>query len=262
MITGIVIAAVLVGCTGLLIGLFLGVAGKKFAVEVDEKEVLVREQLPGNNCGGCGYPGCDGLAAAIAKGEAPVNACPVGGAPVGAKIAEVMGQEAGETTRMTAFVKCGGDCEKTTVTYEYTGVEDCTMMPFMQTGGPKTCTYGCLGYGSCVKACPFDAIHVINGIAVVDKEKCKACGKCVATCPRRLIELVPYEQAHAVACSSKEKGKAVMNACKVGCIGCKKCEKECPAGAVTVVDNVAHIDSEKCTNCGKCKEVCPRKIIV
>ena len=134
MVTGIVIAAVLVGGVGLFIGVFLGVAGKKFAVEVDEKEILVREELPGNNCGGCGYPGCDGLAAAIAKGEAPVNACPVGGAPVAAKIGAVMGEEVGETVRMTAFVKCAGDCEKTTELYEYTGVSDCKMISQMQNG--------------------------------------------------------------------------------------------------------------------------------
>lgn len=117
-----------------------------------------------------------------------------------------------------------------------------------------------LGYGNCVKVCPFDAIHIINGIAKVDQEKCKSCGKCVAECPKHLIEIIPYGQ-HQVGCSSKEKGKEVMGACKVGCIGCKKCEKECPAGAITVTDNVAHIDKEKCTNCGKCKEVCPRKVI-
>lgn len=261
MVTGIVIAAVLVGGVGLFIGVFLGVAGKKFAVEVDEKEILVREELPGNNCGGCGYPGCDGLAAAIAKGEAPVNACPVGGAPVAAKIGAVMGEEVGDTVRMTAFVKCAGDCEKTTELYDYTGVADCKMISQMQNGGAKSCGFGCLGSGTCVKVCPFDAVHIVNGIALVDKEKCKACGKCVAACPRHLIELIPYDQQHAVACSSREKGKAVMNACKVGCIACKKCERECPAQAITIEDNLAHIDSEKCTNCGKCQETCPRKII-
>ena len=260
MITGIVIAAVLVGGVGLFIGVFLGLAGKKFAVEVDEKEVAVREQLPGNNCGGCGYPGCDGLAAAIAKGEAPVNACLVGGAPVAAKIAAVMGGEVGETVRTSAFVKCLRDCEKTTSLYEYGGEEDGKMAALMQSGGKKSCGFGCLGYGNCVKVCPFDAIHIINGIAKVDQEKCKSCGKCVAECPKHLIEIIPYGQ-HQVGCSSKEKGKEVMGACKVGCIGCKKCEKECPAGAITVTDNVAHIDKEKCTNCGKCKEVCPRKVI-
>ena len=181
---------------------------------------------------------------------------------MGAKIAAIMGQEAGEAVRMTAFVKCAGDCEKAKQNYEYTGVQDCKMVAMMQNGGSKSCSYGCLGYGSCVKACSFDAIHIINGIAVVDKEKCKACGKCVAECPKRLIELIPYEQKQAVACSSKDKGKAVMDACQVGCIGCRKCVKECPQEAITVVDNVAHIDSEKCINCGKCKETCPRKIIV
>ena len=171
MITGIIIAAVLVGGVGLFIGLFLGVAGKKFEVEVNEKEIQVREELPGNNCGGCGYPGCDGLAPAIAKGEAPVNACPVGGSAAAAKIAAIMGQEAGEAVRMTAFVKCAGDCEKAGQSYDYTGVQDCKMAALMQNGGSKTCSYGCLGYGSCVKACGFDAIHIINGIAVVEDRK-------------------------------------------------------------------------------------------
>ena len=220
------------------------------------------EELPGNNCGGCGFPGCDGLAAAIAKGEAPVNACPVGGAAAAAKIAAIMGQEAGENIRMTAFVKCAGDCEKAGKSYDYIGVKDCKMATLMQNGGEKACSYGCLGYGSCVKACGFDAIHIVNGIAVVDKEKCKACGKCVAECPKHLIELIPYQQKQAVACSSKEKGKAVMSACEIGCIGCRKCVKECPSEAITVVDNVAQIDYEKCTNCGKCKETCPRHIIL
>ena len=262
MIQGIIIAAVLVGGTGLFIGIFLGIAGKKFAVEVDEKEIAIREELPGNNCGGCGFPGCDGLAKAIASGEAPVNACPVGGAPVAAKIGAILGQDAGEAVHRVAFVKCAGDCEKTTQSYQYTGVEDCTMMQFIPGGGEKACKYGCLGYGSCVKACPFDAVHIVNGIAVVDKEACKACGKCVDACPKHLIELVPYDQKYLVACSSKDKGKAVMNACKVGCIACKKCEKDCPAGAITVTDNIAHIDYEKCTNCGKCKDSCPRLGII
>ena len=162
---------------------------------------------------------------------------------------------------MTAFVKCAGDCEKTTELYDYNGVADCKMISQMQNGGAKSCGFGCLGSGTCVKVCPFDAVHIVNGIALVDKEKCKACGKCVAACPRHLIELIPYDQQHAVACSSREKGKAVMNACKVGCIACKKCERECPAQAITIEDNLAHIDPEKCTNCGKCQETCPRKII-
>lgn len=255
-------AVCVVGGIGLLLGLFLGVAGIAFKVEVDEKEEKILGVLPGNNCGGCGYPGCTGLAAAIAKGEAAVNACPVGGEAVGKKVAEIMGVEAGETTRMTAFVKCAGTCEKTSRQYEYTGVKDCSMVRFVPDGGEKLCSHGCLGYGNCVKACPFDAIHIVNGIAAADKEKCKACGKCVAACPKGLIELIPYEAKHVVACSSKDKGPVTMKACQTGCIGCGLCIKACPSGAITVTDFHAYINQEKCTGCGACKEKCPKKAII
>lgn len=261
-ITGILIAAVIVAVIGLILGLFLGVAGEKFKVEVDEKEVAIRAELPGNNCGGCGYAGCDGLAAAIAKGEAEVSACPVGGEECAARIGKIMGISAGNAKKMVAFVKCAGTCEKTNTDYEYYGVEDCKMLSFVPNGGPKTCNYGCLGYGSCVKACPFDAIHIIDGVAKVDKDKCKACKKCIAACPKNLIELVPYDAKHLVQCSSKDRGVDVKKGCQVGCIGCKMCEKVCEANAITVTDNVAHIDTEKCTNCGKCAEKCPVKIIL
>ena len=213
----------------------------------------------GNNCGGCGYAGCDAMAKAIANGEAPVNGCPVGGDAVAAKIARIMGQEAGESIRRVAFVKCGGTCDKAKESCHYYGVHDCEMMDFIPGGGPKTCHYGCIGDGTCEKVCSFDAIHVINGVAVVDKEKCRACGACVEHCPRHLIELVPYESRYLVRCASKDKGKLVMQACEAGCIGCKKCQRECPSGAVTVENNIAHIDTSKCTNCGTCASLCPRK---
>ncbi len=261
-ITAIITAVVVVAGLGLLLGLFLGAAGIWFKVDVDEKEQQVLASLPGNNCGGCGYPGCSGLAAAIAKGEAPVNACPVGGEKVGKVIAEIMGVEAGESKRMTAFVKCAGICEKTSLNYEYTGVEDCTMVQFVPDGGAKSCSHGCLGFGTCVKACPFGAISIQNGIAVVDKEKCKACSKCIAACPKHLIELVPYDAKHAVACSSKDKGPVTMKACQTGCIGCGLCVKVCPSQAITVTDFHAHIDQDKCTGCGACKEKCPKKAII
>ena len=262
MVTGIVIAALIVGGTGLFIGVFLGVAGKKFAVEVDEREEAILSVLPGNNCGGCGYAGCSGLAAAIVKGEAPVGGCPVGGAPVAAKVGEIMGEEAATSVRKVAFVKCAGTCEKAKSNYEYTGEMDCVMINMMQNGGPKSCSFGCLGEGSCVAACQFDAISIVDGVAVVDKEKCKACGKCVAICPKHLIEIVPYEQKHLVQCSSKEKGKVVMKACSAGCIGCKICEKNCEYNAVHVENNLAAIDYEACQDCGVCAEKCPKKIIL
>ena len=237
-ISGIILAAVVVGGTGLVISILLGIASEKFKVPVDEKEVAVRECLPGNNCGGCGFAGCDALAKAIAAGEAPVGACPVGGQPVADKIASIMGVEAGVGEKQVAFVKCAGTCDKAKSKYKYAGNEDCVSAMSVPGGGPKACSFGCTGFGSCVKVCDFDAIHVINGVAVVDKEKCVACGKCVATCPKSLIELVP------------------------GCIGCKMCTRVCEADAITVENNIAKIDYSKCTGCGKCAEKCPAKIIL
>ena len=261
-ITGIVTAAMVVGVVGIFVGLFLGVAGIKFKVEVDEKEEAVLSALPGNNCGGCGFAGCSGLAAAIAKGEAPVNGCPVGGEQVAQKISEIMGVTAETTERKVAFVKCQGDCEKAKTDYEYCGAADCRMLAFVPGGGPKSCNSGCLGFGTCVQACPFDAIHVINGVAVVDKEKCKACGKCIAVCPKNLISLIPYDAKLAVACSSVDKGPVTMKACTVGCIGCGICAKVCPNEAVKVENFHATIDAKKCTGCGACAEKCPKKAII
>jgi len=261
-ITGIITAAVIVAAVGIFVGLFLGVAGIKFKVEVDEKEEAVLSALPGNNCGGCGYAGCSGLAAAIAKGEAPVNACPVGGEAVGNQIAEIMGVVAEATVKKVAYVHCQGDCDKAKVDYEYCGITDCRMMGFVPGGGPKTCNSGCLGYGTCAQVCPFGAITVENGVAVVNKDKCKACGKCVEVCPKHLISLIPYDAKFAVACSSTDKGPVAMKACSSACIGCGLCMKACPNGAVKVENFHAIIDQEKCVGCGLCAEKCPKKAIV
>ena len=249
-VQAIILAAAVVGIIGIVIGIILGIAGEKFKVEVDPREEEIMGVLPGNNCGGCGYAGCSGLAAAIVKGEAEVGACPVGGSPVAGKIGAIMGMDAGDAVRMVAYVKCAGTCESAGKDYDYYGVEDCSMLAFVPNGGPKSCNYGCLGFGSCVKACPFDAIHVVDGIALVDKDACKACGKCIKECPKNLIELVPYDAKHIVKCNSQDMGKKVMQACKVGCIGCKMCVRVCEAGAVTVENNIAHIDQTKCTGCG------------
>lgn len=260
-VSGLVTAAAVVGIVGLVIGILLGIAAKAFEVPVDEKEIQVRELLPGNNCGGCGYAGCDGLAKAIALGEAPVSGCPVASAEIHAKIGDVMGKAADVSERKVAFVKCNGTCDKTNVKYNYTGISDCKKLALIPGHGEKVCSYGCMGYGSCVRACAFDAIHVVNGIAVVDKEKCVACGKCISECPNNLIEFVPVSATCKVECNSNDKGKDVNAACSVGCIGCMMCVKVCESGAVTVSNNLAHIDYSKCTHCGKCAEKCPRKII-
>ena len=261
MVLGVIIATVIVGVTGCLIGFFLCFSSFNFKIDVDERETAVLEALPGNNCGGCGYAGCSGLASAIVKGEAPVNQCPVGGEPVGKEIASIMGVDAGVSVHKVAYVKCNGTCENAKTKYEYTGVEDCNEMSFVPGNGPKSCSYGCLGYGSCVKACPFDAIHIVDGVALVDKEACKACGKCVVTCPRQIIELIPYQATEMVTCSNKDKGKAVMDVCSVGCIACHLCEKNCESDAIHVIDDLAVINQSKCIGCQVCVTKCPKKTI-
>ena len=184
--TIVIITIVLLAIVGILIGIMLVFAGNKFKVEVDPREAEVREALPGNNCGACGYPGCDGCAAAIAKGEAPANACPVGGAPVAEKISAIMGVEAGSAAdKKVAFVRCAGTCDLAKRTGNYVGIETCSGAQAVPGNGGKACQQGCLGFGECVAQCDFDAIHIVNGIAVVDREKCVGCGKCAKACPHR-----------------------------------------------------------------------------
>lgn len=261
MTTIIIWSVALLAILGILIGILLGVAAKAFEVETDERVIQVRECLPGNNCGGCGYPGCDGLAEAIVAGNAPVGGCPVGGAAVAGKIGEIMGVDAGSAVKKVAYVKCAGTCDVASSKYNYVGEMDCRRAVMVPGRGDKACSHGCLGLGSCVAACQFDALSIVDGIAHVDKEKCVACGKCVSTCPNNVIELIPYEASYAVQCNSKDKGKEVMSVCKAGCIGCGLCVKQCEFDAVKVENNIAFIDAEKCQGCGKCAEKCPKKII-
>jgi len=259
-ITSVLIAAAVVGVVGILSGILLGVASEKFKVKVDEKEIQIREILPGNNCGGCGYPGCDGLAAAIAAGEAKANGCPVGGEEVAKKISEIVGGEV-DSQKMVAHVNCIGTCEKAKDVYEYVGPKDCKIATNAPGTGPKGCSHGCLGYGSCKAVCQFGAISIIDGIAVIDKDKCKSCGMCVSECPRHIISMIPYDAPVVVECNSKDFGKDVKAVCQAGCIGCGLCKKNCPAEAITVENNLAEIDYEKCIGCGTCKEKCPVKVI-
>lgn len=258
-VNAVIIAGAVVGGTGLLIGLLLGIASKFFFVKTDERIEQIREYLPGSNCGGCGYAGCDALAEAIAKGEAPVNACAAGAAVD--KIAAVMGASAEEKEKTVAFVHCSGTCDKTDVKYRYQGIADCRKLALIPGHGEKICRFGCMGYGSCVSVCKFDAIHVVNGVAVVDDEKCVACGACTKVCPNGLITLVPASSKVRVSCSSHKKGKEVKLACDTGCIGCGICVKQCENGAIVLENNLPAIDFGKCTGCGKCAAKCPQKII-
>lgn len=258
--SGIIIATLVVGVIGLLIGVALVFAGKKFYVEVDERIPKVREFLPGNNCGACGYAGCDAVAEAIVNGTAPANACPVNNAANLEKISEVMGVEAVAPERKVAFVKCAGDCDQTTNRCHYVGIDDCRAAVLAGISIWE-CDYGCLGYGSCVKACQYDAIYVDNGVAKVNTAKCVGCGQCAKACPKGLIELIPEGKDVAVRCSNHDRGPEVKRVCGIGCIGCKICTKQCESEAITVDGNLAHIDYEKCVGCGKCAEKCPRGII-
>ena len=255
-------AALMIGGVGLFVGVFLGFASKAFAVAVDEKQVKIREVLPGANCGACGYTGCDALAAAIAKGEAPAGACVVGQEPVANQIAEIIGGLAGNAERKVAFVKCSGDCERTTERYDYSGPKSCVTVNLSPGGGPKSCSYGCIGCGDCVSVCEFGALSIQKGIAVVDEDKCKDCRKCMAACPKKLIIEIPHGRMPHIACSNPEKGKSVMSACKVGCITCGKCAKVCPAGAIDVTGGYPVVDYGKCIDCGMCVVNCPRGCIV
>lgn len=256
----VLISTLMVVAIGLFVGLFLGISSNVFKVEVDEKELAIRNELPGNNCGGCGEAGCDALAAKIAKGEAASNACPVGGDPVAKKIAAILGTEATNTVRKVAFVKCDGNCLVAKPQYHYSGIQSCASAKVIGSSS-KACQYGCMGLGDCIKACGFDALHLEKGIVKVDEDKCKACGKCVQACPNQLIELVPFDAQVRVACHSNDKGVDARKKCDASCIGCGVCQKTCPVGAITVEKNLASIDYDKCTHCGRCAVACPRKCI-
>ncbi len=245
---------------GILMGALLALASKLFAVQKDEKSEAIKECLPGANCGGCGFSGCEAYAAAVASGNAPVNKCAVGGSETSVKIAEIMGVEAGEQKRMRAQVMCSGTGEYARKKYIYEGIDDCVAAAKIG-GGDKLCKNGCIGLGTCVKACPFDAIVVENGVAVVDYSKCRGCGVCVSACPKGIIKLIPFDSKHWVGCMSVDDGKNTRLVCDVGCISCKICQKNCPSGAINVDNFVASIDYDKCTGCDICTDKCPRHII-
>ncbi len=256
----ILITTITITVIGVIVGAGLVFADKKFHVEVDERETAVRAALPGNNCGACGYAGCDAMAAAIAKGEAPANGCPVGGASVAAAVNAIMGTDAEAAERKVAFVKCKGSCDVTRNQGNYVGPMDCRSVAL--NGLTITeCGYGCLGLGSCVQACPQGAIRVDNGVAVVNEAKCVGCGLCVKACPKGLIELVPESNRVRVQCSNRDRGPAVKAVCEAGCIGCQLCTRQCEFDAVHVNDNLARITYANCTQCGKCAEKCPAKVI-
>ena len=266
----ILIAIVVLGAIGLIAAIVLFAASKKFAVYEDPRIAQVGELLPGANCGGCGFPGCSGMADALVKGADAGSLdglmCPVGGAETMGKVADLLGMAIANSEPMVAVVRCNGTCEHRAKIVEYAGLRTCAAMHACG-AGETACGFGCLGCGDCVAACQFDAIHINEetGIPEVDDEKCTSCGACVKACPRNIIELRkkgPKSRRVYVSCVNKDKGPAAMKACAVSCIGCGKCEKECNFGAITVDNNLAYIDFEKCRLCRKCVTVCPKHAIL
>ena len=265
----ILIAIGILGGLGLVFGLVLAIASKVFYVETDPRLDELNECLPGANCGGCGYAGCGGYAEAVLKGEAAIGKCASGGDECAAKMAEIMGVKAEKTVRRVAMVRCSGykrkDAEGKTIGLlekgNYEGVHDCLAATKVAGRGHTICKYGCLGFGNCVEACKYDAIHVVDGVARVDFDKCVGCMSCAAACPRGIIASVEYGEHIVISCASHAKGNVTTRGCTLGCIGCGLCKKVCPKGAITLDKNLAVIDYTKCDNCGLCVSVCPKKMI-
>lgn len=265
----IVIAIAVLGGLGLIFGLVLGVAAKVFHVEEDPRLEQLNEALPGANCGGCGYAGCNGYACAVLKGEAPIGKCASGGNESAEKMAAIMGVKAEKVTRKVAMVRCSGyrrtdeSGKPTGIKLKgiYEGMDDCLAASKVGGRGPNICKFGCLGFGNCVKQCKYDAISIVDGVAKVDFEKCVGCMSCAAACPRNLIVQVEYGRDVMIACSSHAKGSVTVRGCTKGCIGCGMCAKICPKGAISLDRNLAVIDYEKCDACGLCATVCPKHMI-
>ncbi len=257
-----IVTILFLAIVGALAALLLFVVSKKFHVEEDARIELVNEALPGANCGGCGYPGCSGFARACVEAESMEGLfCTVGGNDTMLKVADILGRTAVEAEPQLAVVRCNGTCDARPKVNQYDGASSCAIAAATY-GGETGCTFGCLGLGDCTLACGFDAIKMnpLTGLPEVDEERCTACGACVKACPKMIIELRkkgPKGRRVFVSCVNKEKGGVAKKACDNACIGCSKCFRECKFEAITIANNLAYIDPNKCRLCRKCVEACP-----
>lgn len=265
MLAEVLTAVIPVVIIGAICAVILVAASKFMAVKENEKIPQIRACLPGANCGACGFAGCDGYAKALAEKEGtPTNLCVPGGDTVSKELSELLGVEFEDVTEKVAVVACGGDCHSTQDCVEYSGIQGCAAAKQIF-GSKGSCSYGCLGLGDCVNACPQQAICIEKGVARVNTKLCVGCGICTKTCPNNLIHLVDDVERVMVSCSNRDKGALTMKVCKNGCIGCRKCEKVCTSGAVKVIDNLAVIDYSKCPDCedfGACARECTTGCIV
>ncbi|UDQ97142.1 RnfABCDGE type electron transport complex subunit B [Lentisphaerota bacterium WC36G] len=220
----ILFSIILMAAVCLLLGVLIGFAVKIFAVQVDPRIEEIEELLPGANCGGCGKAGCSDFAKALVAGEAMPSGCPVAGKALLEEVAKVLGVDAETGEKQIALVRCGGDRSSSSRSELYNGVNDCASAMLIA-GGPKGCSYGCLGFASCARACPFNAIEMVDGLAIVHEDLCVGCGKCLTACPRDLIILRPQSAKVNVYCNSPAKGAQKRKICSVACIGCRKCFK-------------------------------------
>ena len=258
-------ALVLFGLVMVFAGL-LGVAKEKLRVDEDPRIGEINEVLPAANCGGCGFAGCADFAKAVVEDRAPVDGCPVGGAAVAEAVAKVLGIEVVQTFPYRPVIHCAAKCDQKLGRVPYDGVQSCLEADLI--GVTQACTYGCLGYGDCVTSCTFDALHMVDGVPVVDYDKCTGCGACTKVCPRNLIERIPFKEERmlVVACANKEPGKSVKEVCKVGCIGCKLCQRLF-ADMFGVTDNLAYLDYDKYQgpeheDVAKVLDKCPAEVLV
>lgn len=259
-------AVITLGAIGAGSAAILYFVGQKFHVEEDPRIDEVLEELPGANCGGCGFPGCSAFAASCVEAETLDNLmCPVGGADTMNKVAEILGKAASASAKKIAVVRCNGTCEERPRVNTYDGASNCAIAASLY-GGETGCSFGCLGLGDCVDVCLFDAIRINpeTMLPEVDEEKCTACGACVKACPKGIIELRkqgPKSRRIFVSCVNKDKGGVAKKACNAACIGCSKCQQVCQFDAITIENNVAYIDDDKCRLCRKCVSVCPTNAI-